>query len=365
MIFAINLIYSLFCSYSFSRFYKIGNKNNYIAYSIFLLPMWSIWLLICGTQDGVGTDYYSYYEIFSDPNTKLFTYYYKQEYFFAWIVEFIDYFKLPPQTGFFIFYIIGFLTILKISTRLHHKTFFIFILLYLAYSTAFNNQLNGLRQYIALYWGTLGIMLLYDKKGGIIKFFSCVFVACMFHSSSLLFIPFLFFKYYKRNFSYNCCMIIIIVSILFSLFGSYDWIWNIFDIFIPIKYLHYVGGEFDTAHGISKMITKLIFVPLYIYSLQLIKKKKLKDYDLYLFQIGFMSYCIRLFFMDNIILNRIGVSFILISIFPIYYLLRYLYINKSYGKFHLICLFFIAFYLLKVIVFPSQEYLYNSIFKLQ
>lgn len=364
MVFALNLLYSLICSFSFSRFYNVGNKNKYITYCCFLLPIWIIWLVICGSQDGVGTDYYSYYNIFSNPNETLFTYYYKQEYFFAWIVEFINYFKLPAQTGFFIFYLIGFLVIIKISTKLHHNTFFIFILLFIAYSTAFNNQLNGLRQYIALYWGTLSVILLYNKNG-IIKFLVCIAIACMFHSSSLLYMPFIFFKYFKNKISYKFCIIFLLSSIVFSFVGSYNWIWNNLNFIIPIKYMHYIGGDFDTSHGLSKMVTKLIFLPFYYYSLYLIKDKKLIGFDLYLFQVGFISYCIRLFFMDNIILNRIGVSFILISIFPIYYLLRYLYINKSFKKFHIISLFFIAFYLLKVIVFPNQEYLYNSIFKLQ
>lgn len=363
MIFALNLFFSVICSFSFSRFYKVGKNKKFFIYCLFLFPIWFTWLIICGGQDGVGTDYESYYKIFSNPDTTLFTYYYKQEYLFAWIVELINYIELPPQTGFFIFYLIGFLVILKIATKLHHNTFFIFILLFLAYSTAFNNQLNGLRQYIALYWGTLGIMLLYEKKG-IVKFIICIIIACLFHSSSLLFLPFLFFIFYKKNITYKFYILFLTTSVLFSLLGSYDWIWKQFDFLIPANYMHYMGGDFDTGHGFTKMITKLIFIPFYIYSLNLIKYNKLTGYDLYLFKIGFISYCIRLFFMDNIILNRIGVSLILISIFPIYYLLRELYLRKSFGKFHLICLFFVAFYLAKVILFPTEEYLYNSIYKL-
>lgn len=360
MIYAINLFYSLICSYSFSRFYKVSKKNKYLTYCIYLIPVWSIWLIICGGQDGVGTDYHSYYEIFSNPYL-LFTYYYKQEYLFAWIVEAINYFNLPPQTGFFIFYFIGFLIILKILSKLHHKTIFIFILLYLTYSTAFNNQLNGLRQYISLYIGTLAIMQLYSKNG-VRYFIISIIFASLIHKSALFFIPFILLKYKYTKFSYKILLYILIGSVLFSLFGSYDWIWSKLDFIIPKQYMVYVGGSFDNPHGLSKMITKLIFVPFYYYSLRLLKIGELKEYDLYLYIVGFIGYSIRLFFMDNIILNRIGVSFILISIIPVYYLLRSLYLRKKYSVFILSCLFIISFYLSKVLIFPSQEYLYNSIY---
>lgn len=359
MIYAINLFYSLICSYSFSRFYII-KKNKYILYCLFLLPVWTIWLIICGGQEGVGTDYYSYYEIFSNSQ-KLFTYYYKQEYLFAWIVESINYFKLPPQSGFYIFYLIGFLVILKILTKLHHNTIFIFILLFITYSTAFNNQLNGVRQYIALYIGTLGLMVLYGKNG-IRKFIIHILFASLIHKSALLFLTFIPLKYRYKNINYNFLLYSLIFSILFTLFGSYNWIWSHLDFIIPEHYMNYMGGAFDTSHSSLKLLTKLIFVPFYFYSLKLIKNKRLEKYDLYLYNIGFIGYTIRLFFMDNVILNRIGVSFILISIIPIYYLLRDMYLKKKFGIFILCSLFFITFYLLKVIVFPSQEYLYDSIY---
>lgn len=359
MVFALNLIYSLVCTYSFSRFYRVSEKSKLSIYFVFLAPVWIIWLIICGGQYYVGTDYESYYTIFETAD--LYIYYYKLEYLFAWIVECIVMFHFPPQTGFYLFYFIGFAFLIGILSKLHHSTSFIFILLYITISTVFNNQLNGLRQYIALYIGTFAVMLLYENKG-IRNFLFCIFLACMIHSSSILFLLMLYFKYHP-GVSYRFCLNLLVLSVLFSLVGSYDWILNNLTFLIPSQYVHYIGSDFDNPHGMSKILTKLVFVPFYYCSMDLIKEKRLYGYDLFLYKVGFIGYGIRLFFMDNIILNRIGVSFVLLSIFPLYYLLKDWYDRKENGKLLMISLFFVAFYFMKVIAFPAQEYLYDSIYK--
>lgn len=359
MVFALNLLYSLLCSYGFSRFYSVKEEGKFFIYLVWLIPVWIVWLILCGGQYYVGTDYESYYTIFETAD--LYIYYYKLEYLFAWIVEFIAMFHLPPQTGFYLFYFIGFVFLIGILSKLHHRTSFIFILLYITISTAFNNQLNGLRQYIALYIGTFAVMLLYGNRG-VRNFLLCIFLACMIHSSSILFLPMLYFRYHPEV-SYRFCLNLLVLSVIFSLVGSYDWILNNFAFLIPTQYTHYIGGDFDNPHGLSKILTKLFFVPFYYYSMDLIKEKRLYGYNLFLYKVGFIGYGIRLFFMDNIILNRIGVSFVLLSVFPLYYLLKDLYDRKENGKFLMISLFFIAFYFIKVIVFPVREYLYDSIYK--
>lgn len=357
MVFALNLIFSIICSYGFSKLY-LRNKFKFISYILFLLPMWSIWLFICGGQYYVGTDYETYYNIFKNVETYIYTK--NGEYLFVWITELSSFLNLPPQTPFFIFYFIGFLLFLLIISKLEHKTSFIFIILYLTVSTVFNNQLNGLRQYIAIYFYTLSIIYLYEKRG-LIKFLLCIFIASMMHASSILLLPLAIFKF-KSNFSEGLLKIILSSSILFSIFGNFDWLLSLFDFIIPKQYIHYLEGTFNTQTSISKILTKLMYVPFYWYSLKLLKEEKLKNFDLYLYNVGMIAFSIRLFFLNNFILNRLGESLILISIFPIYYLLRDLYLTKKNGVFSLIMLFFITFYLLKVVVFPKQEYLYNSIY---
>ncbi len=358
MVFALNLFYSVICSYCFSRFYSLSDKYKKYLYFLFLAPLWIIWLFICGGQYKVGTDYETYYKIFKNGETSIF--YVKMEYLFAWLVDFSHSLSLPPQTLFFIFYSIGFFFLIRILILLHHNTCFIFILLYISYSTVFNNQLNGLRQFIAIYICTYAIMQL-NKKNGIKYFLLYTLFAFLIHSSSILILPFIFFKR-ATTLSYRWCYIILFLSILFACFGSYEWLLSHFNFLIPQHYQHYIGGTFDTSTGILKTITKLIFIPFYIYSIYIIKQSNINKYDTFLFKVGILGYCIRLIFLNNYILNRIGDLFLIISLLPLYFLLRDLYLKQKYGQFCLFCSFFILFYLTKVIIFPAQEYLYKSIY---
>lgn len=358
MIFTINLIFSFICSYSFSYFNNISSKNRFLTYLLVLSPVWLIWLIICGGQYYVGTDYEAYYNIFKYVDTE--HYHFKHEHIFAWIVELSSFFNLHPQSTFYIFYFIGFLFLIYIISNLNHKTSFIFIFVYLTVSTVFHNQLNTLRQYIASYIITSAIILLYNQKN-YFKFILLTSCASLIHLSSIFAFPFILLK--KRlNLNYKFAKKLLIFSLLFLFFGNFSWFINIFIQFIPIQYKQYLGGVLDFSNSITFFLPKLIFVPLYFYSLVLLKKNSLQGLDLFLYKIGYISYCIRLFFMNNNIFNRIGDLFILLSIFPIYYLLSYLYTEKKKKTFYLICIFFIFFYLLKVIVFAKQEYLYNSIY---
>lgn len=358
MIFAINLIYTVIYSYSFSVYKKIINQHKFLSYFLYLFPVWTIWLIICGGQYKVGTDYEAYYNIFETCDVAL--YYKKFEYFFAYIVEISNYLDLPPQTPFYIFYLIGYIFFIKILTKIHHDTSFIFIILYISISTVFNNQLNGLRQYIALYICTYALLTLQDKKG-LLKFSIYTICATFIHSSSLLIFPLAILKHYPKI-SYNKGNLLLILSIILGAFGGYNYIISYLTFLVPSHYQHYIGGVFDTTYGFSTLATKLIFIPFYFYSLTLLKTQKLNEYDLFLFKLGLIGYSIRIMFLSNFIFNRIGNIFLLVSMLPLYFLLRNLYIEKKYKQFAIICLFFISFYLSKVLLFPSQEYLYNSIY---
>lgn len=358
MVFALNLFFSIVCSFGFSKLYNVKEKNRFLSYLLFLFPVWSIWLIICGGQYYVGTDYASYYGIFKYKDFDFFLL--KKEYLFVWIAQFFYNLSLPPQASFYGFYFIGFMFLLYITSKLHHKTSFIYILLYISVSTVFNNQLNGLRQYISIYICTTGILLLYENKG-IIKYIICILLASMMHSSAILTLPFVFFKI-RSQITVLQAKLLILSAVLFFLFGDLNQLIEMFSFLIPSHFMPYIGGKFDTPTSFIQNLTKLIYLPFYWYSISLLRSNILKGFDMYLFTVGLVSYSIRLMFINNVIFNRVGNSLILLSLFPLYYLLRHLYLTKSYIKFSLIILFFISFYLLKVVAFPKQEYLYNSIY---
>lgn len=359
MVFALNLLYSLWCSSKLSYIYEHSNiKKNFLSYFILSFPIWIVWLLICGGQYGVGTDYISYYNIFKEGTVSF--YYQKGEWIFASIVDFGNNIKIPPQGFFYIFYFINFFFFYKILFELDIKYSYIFILLYICLSTVYNNQLNGLRQYTAIYIITYAVISFYRLRS-YKYFFLYIIFACGIHISALLAIPFCFL-YKIKQFNPFQLYILLGFAFLFALFGSYDFIINIMGNFLPRHYAAYITSEFNSSNSIMKVITKLLFVPLYFMSIRLIKKNILSEKDKAIYNLGFISYCIRLFFLENIIFNRIGQLFVLLSIFPLYYYIKYAIKKKNAYIYWIIVLIFISFYMLKVLVLAKQEYSYKSIY---
>ena len=91
MIYLINLIYSSILSYLFDK-----TKNRF-----FIFLMLCIWSFIIGGQYGVGTDYFSYLDIFSNENV-LYKYFLKKEYLFYY---FVNYFKFIQNKQWLFFFI--------------------------------------------------------------------------------------------------------------------------------------------------------------------------------------------------------------------------------------------------------------------
>ena len=245
MTFFLNLLYSVWCSERLNYVYLHSNvPKKFFSYFILLTPLWLVWLLICGGQYGVGTDYFSYYGIFEDTDVSFF--YTKLEWFFAGTVQIFRYFGMPPQGLFFIFYLINFVFFCKILYNLDIKTSFIFVLLYICLSTIFNNQLNGLRQYTAIYIISYAVISFQKYKSYIRYILTIAFAAGM-HMSAFLFLP-LCVLFNLKQFSARFCFWMIIGSALFSLTGSFDWIANIMKPILPATYAAYIGGEMDYSN---------------------------------------------------------------------------------------------------------------------
>jgi len=355
MIYIITLLYSIIHFYTIKK-YKIQKQNKFIIYSVYFSPTWILWLLICGGQYYVGTDYESYYNIFKNADTTLF--YAKKEYLFAYIVDIWHRWNLNPQGLFYIFYSIGITFFLLICTKLNHKYLFLFFFVYFTVSNLFFNQLNGLRQSIAIYIITYSVLLLFEKHG-LIKFIIGIIFASQFHQSSLFAFIFLLFKFYQP--SRIILFLLLTIAVLFSLFGSYNFLFSSLKGMIPSIYLHYLEGEFNISIGIKGILPKLVYIPIYIMSFSYLKDIN-KDKNILLYKVGIFAYSIRMLCINNIALDRLGYLFVLLSILPLYLYFQELYKKKEYKLLLLLLLFCLSIFFLKTILFPSKEYLYKSIY---
>lgn len=356
MVFLLNYLYSFVYTYLVGRVYAQTRLSNNALFFL-LLPVFLIWLIICGGQDSVGTDYESYMYIF-DGN-QLDYYIKKNEFLFVAIVSLCNVLRIHGQALFFVFYAINFVFLFLILKRLPVKQVFICIVLYITVTSLFNNQLNTLRQATAIYIGTYAMFLILERKK--IKALFFILIASLIHQSGIMLIFAYFFKPISKRISARMLLFLLLGAFLLSLFLQVEVI-NILVPFLPKDYAWHILGDGVGERGILNKITKYIFIPFYLMSLYSFKKNDLTAREVLLFKVGWIAFCMRLSFINLTIISRITDFFLFLSIFPLVLYLYHLFERGQKLIFVSILTFLSFFYCLKVTIFSTGEYLYDSIY---
>lgn len=160
MIYCLNLVYGILCSYYYDKYCNKKKVGSYIVVAFFISI---IWILIVGGQYGIGTDYYSYLDIFS-LKSDIEIYKIKNEFLFYWIVSFFYDINLGGQFLFFVFAFINSFLFFIICRKITYNHTWFFLFLYITVSSLFHNQMNGIRQCTATYFVTLAIIYLSEEK---------------------------------------------------------------------------------------------------------------------------------------------------------------------------------------------------------
>lgn len=191
-----------------------------------------------------------------------------------------------------------------------------------------------------------------------IKYCLINLIAIFIHRSSYLLLPFyLIYSYFiKKNNKKYFYFIILLVGLIISLID----IKNILEI-IVLKYTPKFSGYFLTERiqevSLEKKIVKYVYLPFYFCAINLIEKRKGKVKEM--IKIGVIGYSIRIAVSNISIVNRIGEYFIILSIFPIYYLIEeWLKQRKNFLLLILIGMICGIFFL-KVTIFAKGEYFYR------
>lgn len=351
MVYFLNLIYSVVDSYLIGKFTYRAHLSGR-AFGLLLLPIFIVWILICGGQDNVGTDYPAYIRLFNGESLD------RYEPGFVFIVNACLSFGIKGQAIYFVFYAIGFFFLGLVLRRIDIKYVFIFILLYISVSGLFNNQLNILRQVITTYIGSYGVLLMLDNKkfrGSII-----ILLASSIHFCGLLF--FLFFlnrivaALNKRR-MILCVLCALILSFVFT-----SEMLNHLDFLIPNIYIKFLNSGAIESRSFILKITKYLFVPLYLAALfKYDKDLVLSSTEQKLFKWGIVSLCLRLSLLNMTIISRASDVFLIVSLYPLLYYFRYLYL-KHKRRWGLAVCYVVGLYFAKVLLFPSAEYSYQSIY---
>lgn len=356
MVFFLNYVYSILSAYLIGRNYS-RVKISVGAFLGLLLPVFLIWLFICGGQYDVGTDYWSYYGFFNGGDIHQFRD--SGEYLFAWIISLCNSLGLYGQSLFYVFYGINFYFFYLILRRIDLKYIFLFVLLYITVTSLFNNQLNTLRQATAIYMGTYALILVIEKK----KWKALLFIvlSALVHRSAVILLVAFFVTRLVSRFSLKSLFVLLCISLCLSFVIRVEML-DFIAPYLSDVYASYITGQEGGDKSFVTQITKLIFIPFYLFALLRFKKMELTEREVTFFKWGFISFCLRLMVLNMSVVYRIFDYFLLLSIFPFYYYLRYLFRNNRRLVFVVIIFLLSVFYALKVTAFAYGEYLYESVY---
>lgn len=354
------MIYISYLTFSFFYLYglkKYSNEKSSIKIITILFPIIILWVIIIGGQYGVGTDYFSYIDIFN--GNKLNLYEYQQEYLFVYFVEFCNSIGLYGQSLFFIISLFSIIVLLKIGLKITSPQYlYLFFFLFVCYSTVFNNQMNTIRQYIVVYLFSYLILLINQRHyilGSLLLAIS-IFI----HHSSFILIFFVFVLLWGRNISSKKILYFIVLGgFLGGIITRPEFIEYIARTFDFYSYFFDNGSLNETS--LMGRIVKYTFLPLYLLAISKLNDFQLSDNEKKLFSIGVISYSLKIAFLTLGTVQRIGWYFEILMCIPLLYLLIYLK-NRTSKMFIPILLFILIIYAIKVILFAEREYSYDSYF---
>ena len=341
MLYIFNLLFSCF----YLSF--INEKKRFLSFLLKSIPVILIWVLIIGGQDNIGADYLNYYYFFQYP---LFDNRFEPLFKYASIFLYNN--GSGAQFHFFFYALINILVIFYASYRAGVKHWAIFYFLLVTVSTFFNNQMNGLRQCVAVTFVYWGFVEMYSSK---VKGIVLMFIACGFHYSSLLGLLFLYIKE-VTEFLTKSPKLLLFITIIVSLLPSTDILNNYIINFLPdfirdntdYTKMYLDNEDMNQSTGLIFKISKLFLIPLYWKSLDLLDSNKLSEKEDFLFKFGILSFVLRCVLLVNSLIGRFSFFFWIPSIMPIYYLSVTYWNNKKYTRLFFLLIYSSMIYFIKV-----------------
>lgn len=324
MTFFFNLIISiLYCSLIDRR---VKTENMTVLGHLFLyIPLILLWLFICGGQYAVGTDYFSYIRIFNGE--KLDYYSQNGEILFSLFVKLCNTCGIRGQAIYFIIYSISFYCLFWIICRLGLRYSSIFVLLFISVTGLFNNQLNIVRQAFTVYLGTCAAIMVFEDR----KRYAALLIvtASLFHISSIIYFIFFVPTKYIKNISQHGLFLILISGLIFSYLYTPELLKYI-TIYLPDTYAWYIIDDGLGEVGLLNSLTKYIFVPFYFFAIIDYKNMTLSSIHALCFKWGIIGFAFKIAVLNIGLINRLSLGFLIISLFPFYFYIKYLIQKKKY-----------------------------------
>lgn len=239
--------------------------------------MYIIFTTLAGIRYYVGTDYetYTMHQIPDSLDGYLLSAGYKVEPLYR-LVIYIGTMLGSSQWIFVITHLIIMYFILKYIKE--QSDDYVFSILIFVFGTFFSFSLNGMRQSIATAIFLYATKFIYNKS--YIKYFLYIIIACLFHMSAIIYVPFYFLNRFVLTKRSNVVPVTIIAIVL-ALNSSYAY-GIVYKIFLKYNfYTKFFDSKYNVGTQINTMYLSMFFLNLLVvyvfYILQDNKAFKLKD----------------------------------------------------------------------------------------
>jgi len=318
-----------------------------------------LWTLLIGGQYDVGTDYFTYLEMFRSGDLR-FVEENRGEILFSGFVSTLYNIGIRGQGIYLVLAIIWGVTLFGIAYKcVGSRWLYLFFFVFIVFPGMFNNQMNVIRQYSAIYILTMGICFLFDKQylWAALLFISSIYV----HTSALFIIPLILIIYFwvSRCKSWLWLSSFIIIGIIVSFLVTPDLVMR-FLMLDDTPYAHYVESDLFMRFSLSTKLPKYICAPLFFLAIYIFTNRcSLNERDMRLFVTGIVGYAIRLAFLSFGVLHRIGLYFDLLACIPLVYLLVWLNC-KHRLYYYAVMVYMLVPYAVKVLISTTGEYSYDN-----
>ncbi|HDS1207147.1 TPA: EpsG family protein [Shewanella algae] len=351
---------SIFYTYCIES--RINSKLTSGSVIFLLIFPVSLLYLIQSIQFGVGTDYFNYRMFYFEP-LMLEQFLRKKELFFYFIYNiFVDLDTGPQSIFYFASFLYGFsLVVFLKKAKSEGLSIWILLFGFLVCTGIYHNQMNGLRNQMAISIFPLIFFAVYKRKN--ITTSLLVLTSMLWHSSGVVGFVFYFFKFLHTKLESKISLIKIFLMSLFFYVVLAFFVELLVDLLFP-QYSHYIGSSYSEPISLLNILTKLYYLPVFFYAVLLYSKRteatisnSIVSFGMFVFAV---TYWVVLLMLSYGFMFRVYQMFVFFYIFPIYYLIKYFSIKKMYVSNLLLISYLLFPYILKVIVFPKGEYIYRS-----
>lgn len=356
------MIYLLFvficCGYL--AYLRRFQKLNFEKTLMYASPVMFLWCLLIGGQYNVGTDYFSYLELFVTGDM-FYVENLRGEYGFSYFVKMCHKLGIYGQGIFFVIAFIWALIFIYVAYKLvGSKYLYLYLFVYIVFTGGFNNQMNGIRQYFAIYILVLAFAFLWNRCFA--KALLLFILAPLFHQTAVIPILLGLFCYFVISGFKSQLILYSIILMGFSvgLLISDETI----SYFLPYfeQYSDYLTRGAVEEQKVILLITKYIYIPLFLGGIYLFPKMNLMDFHKRLFVFGLCGYALKLSTVSLALVSRLGLYLEFFSCIPLIYLLLYLKNTRKNVAYGFSIVYLLLPYSMKVLISTYGEYSYTSYF---